>query len=139
MWGLILGIILWVILGVSAICLAIIGIVEKDGSAFLYLVPTAIIIMASIFMMCEPAPNSNPRENYSEYCNLMLVIEDVADNPDSATSKIVQEQVNDWNEKYDTYMDRVGNAWNGRKYPAEAFEGCSRIDYWEEIYKFQND
>lgn len=139
MWSLIIGIILWVILGVSAIGLVIIGIVEEDSSAFWYLIPTAMIIIVSVFMLSEPAPNSDPTANYSEYCNLMLVIEDVADNPDSATSKIVQEQVNEWNEKYDEYMSRVGNAWNGRKYTAEAFEGCSRIDYWKEVHKFQND
>ena len=139
MWSLIIGIILCSILGLSAIGLVIIGIVEKDGSAFLYLIPTIIIIMASVFILNEPAPNSDPMANYNEYCNLMLVIEDVADNPDSATSKIVQEQVNEWNEKYDEYMSQVGNAWNGRKYPAEAFKGCSRIDYWKEVHKFQND
>ena len=139
MWSLILGIVLCAILVASAIGLIIIGIVEKDGGAFLYLIPTAIIIIASIFAMCEPAPNSDPIANYNEYCNPMLVIEDVADNPDSATSKIVQEQVNEWNEKYDEYMSQVGSAWNGRKYPAEAFEGCSRIDYWKEVHKFQND
>lgn len=139
MWSLILGITLCVILAASAVGLIVIGIVEKDGSVFLYLIPTAIIIIASIFTMCEPAPNSDPIANYNEYCNLMLVIEDVADNPDSATSKIVQEQVNEWNEKYDEYMSHVGSAWNGRKYPAGAFEGCSRIDYWEEVHKFQND
>ena len=139
MWSLIIGIILWVILGASAIGLIIIGIVEKDGLSFLYLIPTIIIIIASVSAIREPAPYSDPMTNYNEYCNLMLVIEDVADNPDSATSKIVQEQVNEWNEKYDEYMSRVGNAWNGRKYPAEAFEGCSRIDYWKEVHKFQND
>lgn len=139
MWSLILGIILCVILVASAVGLIIIGIVEKDGCAFLYLIPTIIIIIASVSAMREPAPNSDPIANYNEYCNLMLVIEDVADNPDSATGKIVQEQVNDWNEKYDGYMSLVGNAWNGRKYPAEAFEDCSRIDYWKEVHKFQND
>ena len=139
MCGLILSIVLCLILGVGAIGIIIIGITEQDGCAFLYLIPAIIVIIILIFNICEPAPNSDPIENYSEYCNLMLAIEDMAENPDSVTSKIVQEQVNNWNEKYDEYMDRVGNAWDGRKYPAEAFEGCSRIDYWEEIYKFQNN
>lgn len=139
MLGLMFGIVGCVVLAILAVLLIYATIGEGDLLGFVYVFCCVVIIILLICLMCEPAPYSNHTKNYNEYHNLMIAIEDVADNPNSITGDIVRKQVDEWNEKYDEYTAKIGNLWDGRKYSTEAFADCEHIDFWSEIYKFQKE
>lgn len=135
MWSFILLIGAITILTIMALVGIIASCVYKDipGISLSVLIFISSIILL-ISVCCAPIDYPDPQEKYNEYNNLIIAAESCRDNPNSAAGKVVQKQIDTWNEAYDKYTSKIGNAWDGIFYSEKTYENCDRINYWNIIY-----
>ena len=86
------------------------------------------------FAAFKPAIPYTNEQNITRYEELMEKVEYGHNNPDSPFMEALYEEIDEWNEEYNEYHNKVGNWWDGIKYPEGLYDGCSEIDFWE-MYK----
>lgn len=93
---------------------------------------TVVVLMW--FAAFEPAIPYTNEQNIVRYEELLEKVEYGHNNPDSPFMETLYAEIDEWNKEYNDYQNKVGNWWNGIRYPEGLYDGCSEIDFWE-MYK----
>lgn len=100
------------------------------GVATLIMIIVLICAWGNIFTCATPHTN---QENITRYIELLEKVESAQDSTDSKYLESLYKEVAEWNEEYTTYQERIGNTRDGYRYPADRYEGCDTIDFWQSI------
>ena len=120
-----------------AIMVAVWVIAKEDYNKPLMAIWPMVLILFIIAIMWTfpftPATPYSNEENIARYEILKERLDYIKDNPNSPYFDELYNEIKDWNAEYTHYQSMIGNIFDKYCYPADRYEGCSEINFWEEI------